>query len=438
MKICNVVKPQKTIESIKNAIWRQSHEDIDCDNSYQLVFSQNSSGCTNSAFLFDCRDCHDCFGCVGLRNKQYHIFNKQYTKEEYDEKIKDFDLRSYATLKRVREHFDTFKLTHPRRFARLINTVNSIGDNLQNTKNCKYCFDKRGGVEDTKYAVHGGFGMKDSYDTYGTGICNLFYEAVDAGIGAANNRFVLLCYTCNDISYSYNCYNSSNLFGCIGLRNKEYCILNTQYSKEEYERMVPQIIQSMNESPYTDQHGRTYGFGEFFPAELSPFAYNETIAQEYFPLTSDEAVSKGYAWRDAESNSNVPTLASADIPDDISVVTDDILNQAIECAHAKTCQHLCPGAFRITAFELEFLKDMGIALPRLCPNCRHGERFEARNPVRLWKRTCMCQGVTGGAYTNSTSHAHGTEPCSTTFQTSYSPDRPEIVYCEKCYQSEVV
>ena len=27
-------------------------------------------------------------------------------------------------------------------------------------------------------------------------------------------------------------------------------------------------------------------WGEFFPSSLSPFGYNETVAQEYFPLTA--------------------------------------------------------------------------------------------------------------------------------------------------------
>ncbi len=40
--------------------------------------------------VYDCRYCYyciwcsNCFACVGLRNKSYCIFNKQYTKEEYE------------------------------------------------------------------------------------------------------------------------------------------------------------------------------------------------------------------------------------------------------------------------------------------------------------------------------------------------------------------
>ncbi|MFA6257630.1 MAG: hypothetical protein WC671_01315 [Candidatus Paceibacterota bacterium] len=51
-----------------------------------------------------------------------------------------------------------------------------------------------------------------------------------------------------------------------------------------------------------------------------------------------------------------------------------------------------------------------------------------RNPRQLWHRSCMCE---------LKNHTHGTEKCAVEFETSYSPDRPEIVYCETCYQQEI-
>jgi hypothetical protein len=35
--------------------------------------------------------------------------------------------------------------------------------------------------------------------------------------------------------------------------------------------------------------------GEFFHPSLSPFGYNETLAQEYMPLSQEEANSKRYS-----------------------------------------------------------------------------------------------------------------------------------------------
>ena len=83
--------------------------------------------------------------------------------------------------------------------------------------------------------------------------------------------------------YSISCKSCKNIFFCNGLLNKEYCILNKQYTKEEYEELVSQIIERMI------QRGE---WGEFIPPSLSPFGYNESVAMDRFPLTEEEAVKK--------------------------------------------------------------------------------------------------------------------------------------------------
>jgi len=225
---------------------------------------------------------------------------------------------------------------------------------------------------------------------------------------------------CMNIYYSDNCVGSSNLFGCVGLKKNSYCILNRQYSKQEYEELVEKIKQHMNDMPYTDAKGRVYKYGEFFPPELSPFAYNETIANEHFPLSKDEAQEQGYKWRDQEKRSYQITLRANDLPQDIRELSDNITDEIIECEDASQSVCGCTTAFRILEKDLEFYRRFNIPLPRLCPNCRYKKRFLRRNPLKLWHRKCMNQG------------------CTNEFETSYSPDRPEIVYCEKCYQQEVV
>src|SRR3989338_3383607 len=74
----------------------------------------------------------------------------------------------------------------------------------------------------------------------------------------------------------------------------EYSILNKKYTKEEYEVLVPKIIQHMKDMPYIDQMGKSYAYGEFFPSDISPFAYNETAAVDFFPISKEEAILKGY------------------------------------------------------------------------------------------------------------------------------------------------
>ncbi|MDI6883360.1 MAG: hypothetical protein QMC93_02760 [Patescibacteria group bacterium] len=241
------------------------------------------------------------------------------------------------------------------------------------------------------------------------------------------------------------CISSSNLFGCVGLRHKQYCILNKQYTKEEYERLVPKIIEHMKEMPYVDKKGRVYKYGEFFPPELSPFGYNETIAQEYFPLTKEQAIKQGYKWQDPEQRNYQIDIKTEELPDHIKDVKDDILGKVIQCANASLqgsdpCKAQCTTAFKLIEPELRFYKRMNLPLPRLCPNCRHYQRLKQRNPLKLWKRRCMCggQASVNGVYKNTIKHFHGDSPCPNEFETTYSPDRPEIVYCEPCYLAEVV
>jgi len=210
--------------------------------------------------------------------------------------------------------------------------------------------------------------------------------------------------------------------------------------KEDYEKLIPKIIERMNIMPYIDRSGRRYAYGEFFPPEISPFCYNETVAAELNPLSREEALNLGYRWYETRERHHKITIYQKDIPDAISDVPDSITNEIIECEHRGKCNHQCATAFQIIPAEIKFYKRFNIPLPRLCPNCRHYQRLKQRNPLKLWPRQCMCHGAksSNGVYANTVKHFHGDQPCPNEFETTYSPDRSEIVYCEKCYQAEVV
>lgn len=188
-----------------------------------------------------------------------------------------------------------------------------------------------------------------------------------------------------------------------------------------------------------DVRGREYRYGEFFPPELNPFAYNETIAQEYFSLNKEKAISQGYHWRDQEDRNYEITKPPETLPDDIQEVNDLILNDVVGCEHKGNCNEQCTTAFKVILPEFQFHKKMNISLSRLCPNCRYHQRLKQRNPLKLWHRRCTCTGVksSNGVYQNTVSHFHGKDRCPKEFQTSYNSDRPEIVYCEQCYQQEI-
>ncbi|KKQ08203.1 MAG: putative phage protein [Parcubacteria group bacterium GW2011_GWB1_36_5] len=401
------------------------YECIDCIGCYDLAFSQESRMCSSSAFLFNCRNCESCFGCVNLRSKSNHIFNQPYTKEEYQTKVRELKKDREQMAKEIAK----LRADHCVSFAVYNQIEKSSGNWLDQTKNVQTGFSCRN-VEDGKYL----FALNDAKDVmdycyWGRGT-ELIYETINLGRQCNNIKFANECWnSLLDSQYIMNCHNSSNLFGCIGLRNKEYCIFNKQYIKEEYEKLVPKIIKHMNEMPYEDKQGRVYKYGEFFPKELSPFAYNETMAQEYFPSNKQKILAEKLAWKEPFKRDYKITRKPETLPFFIEETTENILDKVIGCANDGTEDTMCTTAFRITSSEFNFYKKMNIPLPRFCPNCRHFARLNKKNPLKLWHRTCMCE---------KTNHFNHLDiRCPSEFETSYSPDRPEIVYCEKCYQQEV-
>ncbi len=423
-----------------------SYELIDCVKSNSVRFAQSCEGCVDSWFLYDCRNCTNCIACVGLRSRQYCILNREYQKEEYEKELVKLDLGSYRKLQELNAKFEELKLRVPRKFATIIKSENVIGDNIRNSRDARG-FDIRDNAEHVRYSYRVHHNCSDIWDAIVA--WNGAEEECEA-MSCSGKRIVYsaLIWGGFDVQYSYNCFDCNNIFACVGLRSKSYCILNRQYSKEEYETLLPKIIEHMNMMPYADKQGRTFGYGEFFPPELSPFAYNETIAQEYFPLSKEEVERKGYQWKNPEIRNYQMQIKNDQLPDHIRDVPDAIASQTVECGHKGICIHGCTTAFKIIPEELGFYKKTGIPLPRLCPNCRHCERLLKSNPLRLWHRKCQCGGMESGIrnqelgktpnYRNTATHFHGDKPCPNEFETSYAPERAEIVYCESCYQSEVL
>jgi len=401
-----------------------AYECVDSLDSYNIQYSQECRQCRDSFFLFDCRNCVQCVGCTGLRNKQYYIFNQPHTKEEYKQEIEKLHLDTRDGVEAIGIKFQELLKGTIRESAIFTNCVDSTGNWLVDCKNVKNSYQSRD-VEDGKNLLTV-IGAKDCMDySYWGRNSELIYETFNCGYDCSRIKFVNESWdSCHDLTYCDNCYGSANLFGCVGMRKNEYCILNKQYTKEEYEKLVPQIIEHMNTMPYKDKGGRVYAFGEFFPTEFSACAYNVTPGYEYFPLTQQETIARGLQWEELKDKDYKPTILWKELPEKITDVKDDIIKETILCRAydeqgvAATKAHNCTKAFKITADELAFYRRMNIPLPRECLNTRHSKRFQKRNPLRLWSRQCA--------------------KCGKQIETSYAPERPEIVYCESCYQQEVV
>src|SRR3989338_301510 len=235
------------------------HEGLHSSQSYESSYLWFSDQCLNSRFLYNCHNCQNCFGCVNLRNAKYQIFNRQYSKETYRAALETFGVGSYAGLQGVLSRFRDLILQYPHRFVRILQSHDVSGDYIVQAKNCKLCFDVEGPAEDCKFILYGVPNLKDAYDGYGIGNgMEIAYEATSAGGNAQRVFFSPFAWTGDNYYYSHFCEGCSNIFACVDLRSKSYCILNKQYTREEYERMVPRIIEHMNSMPYVDSKGRVY------------------------------------------------------------------------------------------------------------------------------------------------------------------------------------
>ena len=371
---------------------------VDCIDCYMVFYAQNLKNCRHCYFVYDCQDCEFCFGCVGLRTKRYCIYNKECSKEEYENFINSVDF-SINNIQDYLNNFNELEQKFPHRFYDWINNENVSWNFIYNCKDCYDCFDIKNS-EDAKCCYNCWDGKTCSDSSYFMWL-TLSYE----WLSQSDNYlclFVEYVWRSKNVFYSSYCFDCSDLFGCVGLHNKQYCIFNKQYTREEYEREVAKIIWRMTE---------TGEWWEFFPASICPFGYNETVAQEYFPLAKEEALKKGFKWNDYE----VPLpmvdkiLKASELPS-IKDVTDEILNQAIECEISKK-------PFKIIKPELEFYRKHNLPLPKRHPDQRHIDRMNLRNPRKLFDRACA--------------------KCGVDIQTTYAPERPEKVYCEKCYNKEV-
>ncbi|MDA1060707.1 MAG: hypothetical protein O3B47_02850 [bacterium] len=355
------------------------YECIDIVDCYNCQFVQDSSNCSDSIFLKNCIGCKKCIACSNLKNKEYYINNKKASKEEYEsylEKLKD-----PAFLKQSKTYFENFKLKFPQKFMHGVQNENVQGDYLTNCKNAIQCYDGAY-LWDCKYVYQAFNPLKDCMDIQECGDAEQLYECAFSGYDIYNLKFCLHCfYNVSDLQYCNFCHHSRNCFGCSSLLRKEHCILNKQYSKEEYEKLLSRIIDHMKS---------TGEYGEFFPIELSLYPYNKTLAQTHYPLSKEQALEKGYKWADENEETSDTSLSET----------------TLKCKN-------CSRNFLIIKQEAQLLKRFNIEKPEQCFYCRNQDRHKKRNTRRIHNRNC--------------------QKCQLEIKTTFAPEQKEIVYCEKCY-----
>jgi len=385
------------------------YENILNEKSYKNFYSIFCFECRDIWFSFDCRNCSNVIGCTGLRHKNYCIFNKQLSKEEYEKFFAENLNGSRKNYKKLQKQSMNFWKQNPQRALLIEKSLNCEGNLIKESKNCRVSFnvDKS---ENIKYALFD-LEAKDSYDITSVWMTNLCYELIASSGSISNVKFSkFILDQSSETEYSTFVVNCQNTFGCAYLRNKKYAIFNKEYSKEEYEELLQKIIKHMDQMPYIDKKGRIYKYGEFFPSELSPFSYEETIAYEYFSLNKEEILNRGLNFfdRQIEKNYNIEIIIP---PDTITEVNDTVLNKAIKCTETGKL-------FNITKMELDFYRRFNLPLPTESPFVRHHRRLRfISDHMKLLERNCG--------------------KCNSEIESVYKKDEFPIVFCEKCYQQEV-
>ena len=165
---------------------------------------------------------------------------------------------------------------------------------------------------------------------------------------------------------------------------------------------------------------------------VSPFAYNETLAQDYFPLKNQPEVRLGsgepglmyvmengqeYRWYEREK-SDFQGAWYTPLPieeyDEKKVGYDIAMTNIQNCLNGVLQCSVTGKPFKIIRQELLHLLQNNLPLPTKSPDARHADRMTLRNRRQLYERTCAKTGEK--------------------LMSTFAPDQPEIIYGEKAFQ----
>lgn len=373
-----------------------------CFKSYNLKYSFNSRDCMDSLFLYDCRNCQNCFMCWNLRNQKYCILNQQYSKEEYENKLKEYNLKSRKAIEKIREEFwQHIQKDSVHRQDYNIQITNSSGNFLNNDKNCYNCYL----FEESENCrnIFRGFRGKETIDSVGVFMSEKCALSVLDQLGGYNNLCTLFTASSRYSAYLDNCEECEYCFGCVGMRKKKYCILNKQYTEEEYKNLVEKIKTNMKEKGE---------WGKFWPLSSAYCGYNISLAQMNFPMTEEEATKFGAKWEKTNEPHYDNVISGNDLPDSIDEVNDEITKQRILCPETKL-------SYNITKDELAFYRQHQIPLPNRHFDWRTLERYKPFSYMIIPQKgvCCYCR--------KEIEHYYGKELGF------------EKIACLECYQKEI-
>lgn len=372
------------------------------DHLYKCSFSYFSNNLADCAFMFDCHNCTDCFGCVNIRNKKYVVFNEQLSKKDYEKFMEETFPLSRTQLKEYKERFWQLVKSLPMNASHNVSVENVSGVTISNSKDLYDVVD----ADRAEHIRHADspLGHHDSMDLTFSGASDHLYGTTNIGSHSSWVKFSVSSKYCTNSEFIFNSKNLDNCFMCFGLQNKSHCILNKQYEPLLYFRIVDEIkTKLLKEGNYGDGLGLEY----------SAQAYNVSLGEIAYSLTKEEVEELGgYVAGEGETNvGDIPTISISDVGERITEVDDALLAKAIRC-------EVTGRPFRIVPTELAFYRKMQLPIPTTHPQVRMVEHLHMAPTGKKYSALC----------------AH----CGKAIYSLFDPKENYLLYCESCYQEEVV
>lgn len=255
-----LLKGEECSEMVSVNTASQCHQVTHSRRVHGCRYVRESHDCIDSAFLFDCRNCESCFGATNQRNKKYLWFNEQLTKDEWLRRRKEVDLSCRDVVEEWSSRFVVLlkdDAVWPENFNE--KSIDSIGEYLTESTNCRYCYNLEPGAVDNYWVAWGGISNGNAFTIGAFQGASHCYYSMNAG-KSSGCLFSSRVIGCDGCEYCFASYHCKNCFGCFGLQRKQYCIFNKQYTEEEYWQKLDEIKCTMVD------RGE---YGQFFPPSMA-------------------------------------------------------------------------------------------------------------------------------------------------------------------------
>ncbi|HBR80904.1 MAG: hypothetical protein UW63_C0022G0002 [Candidatus Uhrbacteria bacterium GW2011_GWF2_44_350] len=404
----NAFDTEDSAEIIMGTNVRESYKTMNSSNLFRCQFVQDSWDCQNCYFLFDCRNCEHCFGVANQRHKKYLWFNEQLSKEEYECRLAEVDLSSFKVREEYEKRFADFVQTQavwPENSN--INTQNSTGEYLEDTTNARECYNVRGGSRDIDHVTWclGTPSENCAYCGGATGSTDCYYSV---GVTNCHRAFfnMNIVTDSRDLEYCTRCFSCENCFGCVGLRHKKFCVLNKQYTEEEYWKILDDLkCRLLEEGNYGDIPGLRFST-QHWSSLLDLFEIDKATALKLGGRDFD-LVSQG---ADGPEVSLETILPLETIPDRLSL--DDYENLPgkfyFDPSVGRRFSYMKP--------ELMMYQKLKVAPPRQHPRARIMETYKRSNKPEFFDTVC--------------------KSCNKAIRVAKNPAYPDRkIFCRACYNT---